>query len=766
MAIKYNTSLYVNGALKVNDEDVALQKDLTKVSEDVSTLSGTVEQNQKDIALKAAQSDLESLQSTVSSNSEAIALKASQSDLEAAQGDIESLQQTKADAQAVTELAGTIATKADSATVEALSEEVTTKADSSVVEALSATVETKADAQTVSELTATVETKADNTTVEALSQTVSTKADASALEVLATKQEVTEAIASVTQFKYEKVDELPESGVAGTIYLVLEDGQYSEYLWIGDAFERFGPAIDLSGYQTDKEAEAALLLKADKTTVDTLSQTVETKADAQAVTDLAGTVATKADSSVVEALSATVDTKADAQTVSELTETVGTKADNTTVEALSQTVSTKADNSAVEALSATVDTKADASTVETLSSTVDTKANADDVYTKTEVDTKVAHNHYEVTSLDSISGMKEGDTAIVKVAIKDGETEAQTIYSHTAYIYDEGAWKALDGNYNADNVYIDEDITFAGGWTSVGNVAIDSTIKTKGMSLSTLLTTIFTQELDGAAKTNPYYKVTLSGNTATVEAGATFNPKFTISEINTGAYTYGSNAPDGTSTGVTFTGFTGTASGGTSETVAASSDAVSGTVTFTSVTAEDGKTYTFKITATRNAAQYVAVTNLGSATKVGSDTTPGYSFAAASNVSPSASGSFTVTGDRYTWYGDVIASDAANWDPEALTATQVKTLANKQWTDVTGIKNKTFSTRVGMIKMFICAPAGKYSTISLTQKSPELTISLTKATNKVVVPGAGSDTGVEYDVFYYSGDAGYGATNTMTINAA
>ena len=553
MAIKYNTSLYVNGSLKVNDKDVALKEDLTKVTGDVSTLQSAVEQNTNNIALKAAQADLEALQGTVTSNSEALELKAAQSDLEAAQGDIEDLQQNKA------------------------------------------------DAQTVTNLSATVDSKADKSVVNALSETVDSKADKTSLESLATKQELTDAIAGVTQFKYEKVDELPGSGVAGTIYLVLEDGEYSEYIWIGEAFEQFGPAIDLSGYQTDQEAEAALSLKADKTTVETLSGTVDTKADKTVVDELATTVNEKADKTAVEALSEAVDTKADAQTVTDLT------------------------------------------------TTVSNKANSADVYTKTEVDTKVAHNHYEVTNLDSITGMKEGDTAIVKVSIKDGETEDKTIYSHTAYIYDEGSWKALDGNYNADNVYIDEDITFAGDWTKVGNVAIDSTIKTKGMSLSTLLTTIFTQELDGAAKTNPYYEVTRSGNTATVEAGATFNPKFTISKIETGAYTYGSNAPDGVSTGVTFTDFTGTASGGVTETIDASSDAVNGTITFTSVTAEDGKSYTYKVSATRNAAQYVAVTNLGSDTKVGSDTTPGYSFAAASNVAPSANGSFTVTGDRYTW---------------------------------------------------------------------------------------------------------------------
>ena len=181
MAIKYNTSLYVNGSLKVNDKDVALKEDLTKVSGDVSTLQSVVEQNTNNIALKAAQSDLEALQGTVTSNSEALELKAAQSDLEAAQGDIEDLQQNKA------------------------------------------------DAQTVTNLSATVDSKADKSVVDALSETVDSKADKTSLESLATKQELTDAIAGVTQFEYEKVDELPVTGDKGIIYLVLEDGECVGY---------------------------------------------------------------------------------------------------------------------------------------------------------------------------------------------------------------------------------------------------------------------------------------------------------------------------------------------------------------------------------------------------------------------------------------------------------------------------------------------------------------------------------------------------------
>lgn len=67
------------------------------------------------------------------------------------------------------------------------------------------------------------------------------------------------AIAGVTQYDYSIVEELPASGVKGTIYLVPDpnaEGQniYDEFIWIDAVgttagyFEQFGPKLDLSPY--------------------------------------------------------------------------------------------------------------------------------------------------------------------------------------------------------------------------------------------------------------------------------------------------------------------------------------------------------------------------------------------------------------------------------------------------------------------------------------------------------------------------------------
>lgn len=58
-----------------------------------------------------------------------------------------------------------------------------------------------------------------------------------------------------------------------------------------------------------------------------------------------------------------------------------------------------------------------------------------------------------ITAAVGSAELHNGDTAIVKRTIAGDKK------SYTAYVYD-GVWKAMDGNYRADNVYFDDDITY------------------------------------------------------------------------------------------------------------------------------------------------------------------------------------------------------------------------------------------------------------------------------------------------------------------
>lgn len=130
---------------------------------------------------------------------------------------------------------------------------------------------------------------------------------------------------------------------------------------------------------------------------------------------------------------------------------------------------------------------------------------------------------------------------------EDGTTK--TLTQHTAYTYvggaddEEGTFKALSGNYNADNVYFDSDITLAGDYTAVGNVKLnEGKLQSKGKSISELFDQIFTKELEPTI-TQPSMTVTLN-EAKQYEVGTVVEPTYTTT-FNKGKYSF-----DPTDTGV------------------------------------------------------------------------------------------------------------------------------------------------------------------------------------------------------------------------
>nr|DAV20208.1 MAG TPA: hypothetical protein [Caudoviricetes sp.] len=69
---------------------------------------------------------------------------------------------------------------------------------------------------------------------------------------------ITKAISGVSGFKYAVVESLPQTGVAGTIYLKANSGRetniYDEFIWVNSKYEQLGTKqIDLSGYALKSE---------------------------------------------------------------------------------------------------------------------------------------------------------------------------------------------------------------------------------------------------------------------------------------------------------------------------------------------------------------------------------------------------------------------------------------------------------------------------------------------------------------------------------
>ena len=140
-----------------------------------------------------------------------------------------------------------------------------------------------------------------------------------------------------------------------------------------------------------------------------------------------------------------------------------------------------------------------------------------------------------------VTNPKKGDVAVCERAIGD-DTEASAS-TMTDYMYDGEHWCALDGNYDASNVYFAKDFTLAGSYTAVGNVtkssnAATGTLSAKGKSLEQLIQNIFTKELNPS---NDLPTIALSGDSdQSGEVGTTFSlptVKVTVSDV--GSYTYG-----------------------------------------------------------------------------------------------------------------------------------------------------------------------------------------------------------------------------------
>ena len=124
-----------------------------------------------------------------------------------------------------------------------------------------------------------------------------------------------------------------------------------------------------------------------------------------------------------------------------------------------------------------------------------------------------------------------GDMAIVKDLIVGNK------YQHTAYVYDGKAWVAMDGNYNAENVYFDEDFIFT---KAIGTVVIPSSgstiVTAAGKNLKEFFADLFAAEQDPTA-TKPTASIKLQ-SAENVEVGATYVPQYAIT-FNKGSYTYG-----------------------------------------------------------------------------------------------------------------------------------------------------------------------------------------------------------------------------------
>ena len=144
---------------------------------------------------------------------------------------------------------------------------------------------------------------------------------------------------------------------------------------------------------------------------------------------------------------------------------------------------------------------------------------------------------YQTDSFEKlpITDVAIGDTGIVKTLISDDK------YSYTGYVYTESGWAAMDGNYNAENVYFDDDILVT---TKIGTIQTltngQATLSAKGKNLMMVLSSLMAERKTPSA-TAPSGTVELTNNSNKnylVEIGSSVTPAWKTT-FNTGSYTYG-----------------------------------------------------------------------------------------------------------------------------------------------------------------------------------------------------------------------------------
>ena len=329
----------------------------------------------------------------------------------------------------------------------------------------------------------------------------------------------------------------------------------------------------------------------------------------------------------------------------------------------------------------------------------------------------------DVAAITRVVGDAEvhtGDTAIVKRVIADDKT------SYTAYVYDT-EWKAMDGNYRADNVYFDDDITYTVAIGTLSKPSGSAKFSAKGKSVEQVLSGLMAQEAN-PTKSNPAVSFSSTGGLGTFEIGTKKNLTYTAT-LSAGGYTYGP------ATGITAQTWEVTCNGETNTTA---------TGTFENVVAEaTAKKITAKATYNDGA---IPVTNLGNQYPAGQI-----------KAGTASRDSGNLLGVRYMFWGPMTTDGT-------IDSAAVRALKNNKATSTGTLA--TFGAGAGAVKVVVAVPSGRSITKVLMPSAlnADVTALFVKQGNTVQVKGANDYAAAAYDIYVYqpaSIDAG--ETYAVTI---
>lgn len=329
-------------------------------------------------------------------------------------------------------------------------------------------------------------------------------------------------------------------------------------------------------------------------------------------------------------------------------------------------------------------------------------------------------------ALATITAPSQGDMAIIEQKFGAVATADGTRTSRTAYSYDGKKWCAMDGNYNAKNVYFDGDFTYTNAIGAIGAPENGKgTLAASGMSVEAFMASILAKEANPTT-TQPSASVTVTiPGGSTFEIGTKKNVTYNAS-LSSGSYTYGP------------------ATGVVAGTVTASFDGqtkTGATGTFENVVADGTKRLSVSITHNEGA---VPKTNLGNP----------YAEGKIAAGTKSTTASQTLVGVRHMFYGPMTTDAELNSENiRKLTHSQAKT-------GTIG----TFGAGEGAKKVVVAVPANMKVTKVLmpSAMNADATASFVKQAGSVQVEGAEGFTAAAYNVWVYQ-PASIDSTETYAV---
>lgn len=349
--------------------------------------------------------------------------------------------------------------------------------------------------------------------------------------------------------------------------------------------------------------------------------------------------------------------------------------------------------------------------------------------------------------LSDVSGEK-GDTLIIKKPI------AGDAYSYTAYVHNGTAWSAMDGNYDASNVYLGDDLTYTAniGALTLGSGESSGVFEAKGKNLMTVLKGIMAKTV-APTITQPTYTMSVSRKTDTnnLELGSLITAFTWNGTYTDGTYSYGYEGNEGAkaNAGCTATYAVSCDKGGT-----ASGQSASGTWTLTEaikIDSESAKTYgTVTNKCTHTSSTRKPVNNLG-------DVVDGQIEGGAITQSKAVS----ITGYREGYFYGSVTTALGKDD---ITSDVIRKLSKSGAKYAKGTKSYTIPVGANTV-IFACpkTATGVTNVLNTTVNANMNEAFGVGAPLVVSVEGANGYTAVDYNVWFYTPAEAYGSTAALTI---